>query len=99
MKSNNPQTRAILPSCMNGAPGVQGLVLGGQELKVEDACVIIKKDDEVPFVMRGFNRKRATDVQMDQLKEARSRWRFRCGMRLTWVLANDAGFTLGHCFI
>jgi hypothetical protein len=38
------------------------LVLGGQELKVEDACVIIKKDNEVPFVMRGFDRKRATDI-------------------------------------
>ena len=65
-KSPNLCAKLKLPYRVDKREGVEDLVLGGKEVKLQSVSVVVEEDDEVELAMRSLNGEPATNIAVNK---------------------------------
>ena len=84
----------VLPQVLNDPPRVQCLVLGSEQLNIDDVRVIIEEDDEVELCVWGSNGEWSTEIEVDQVQHICHMRSLRWRVAFARVFGHDARFAL-----
>ena len=84
----------VLPQAFDNLLYIQCLILGSQQLNVKEVGVVIQEHDKIEFRMWGADRKRSTEIRMDQVQHVLHSRRLGRGVWLLWVPGHDTCLAL-----